>query len=37
MSWHGLVGNTKEVNYEKLYEMYMYIIVCMHAEFVLID
>jgi len=32
MSWYGLVGNTKEVNYEQLYMMYMFISVCMHAE-----
>ena len=31
-SWHGLVENTKVVNYEKLYELYVYIFVCMHAE-----
>ncbi|QCD99672.1 hypothetical protein DEO72_LG7g956 [Vigna unguiculata] len=27
MSWYGLAENTKVVNYEKLYEMYMYIFV----------
>jgi len=27
MSWYGLAGNTKEVNYEKLYVIYMYIYV----------
>jgi len=32
MSWYGLAENTKVVNYEKLYEMYMYIFVGMHAE-----
>jgi len=29
MSWYGLAGNTKEVNYEELYVMYMYI--CVYA------
>jgi len=32
MSWYGLAGNTKKANYEKLYVMYMYMYVCMHAE-----
>jgi len=25
MNWYGLAGNTKEVNYEKLYMMYVYV------------
>ena len=32
MNWYGLAGNTKEVNYEKLYMMYVYIFVCMYVE-----